>query len=577
MTAGESQSAWSGVRYAVIGTLAFWALAVALETIPADSIRPGMKGYGLSVFSGQKTERFQVEVIDVMHKVTPKGDLILCRLTGADLENTGVIAGMSGSPVYLEGKLAGAVAYAWGFSKEAIAGVTPIREMLELWQADQGRGSPRLHLEEKHRFGFSPLPVPVALSGYTPRLAELVDPCLDEFGLMPVAASGKTSTQTARADLDSVLVPGGAVGVVLTDGDVRMSAIGTLTHREGNRIVAFGHPMFLAGAIEMPFCAGVIHTVMPSLAVSFKLFSAAEPVGTITQDRMPGIAGVIGPVPEMVPVEVTLQSKSAQQNYRFRTMKHPVLASLLISIGLVNIVYSSEGALEELTLSSRMSVTIDDTVQFTVEHLFAGEDPGADLYHTTTAELRALLENRFRTPELTRVSFELNFTPGRNITRIASARLDRRVAKPGDTITVFLDLRDRQDNPAKQVLKVALPLTTPAGKLTLVIASRDSLQYRETMRAPGKAEPNSLAGILHFLESSGKENELVVAGFIPLAGITVGDKEFPAPPPSVRSVIMASAETGPVLATTESRLFEQSFLLDEVISGVYELTLEVRR
>lgn len=581
------------------------SFASAIETIPPDSIRPGMKGHGFSVFSGRNVERFEVEVIDVMPNITPHGDLILARLSGAGLDETGVIAGMSGSPVYLEGRLAGAVAYAWAFAKEPIAGITPIGEMLDIWQAPagarprpQGSGSgyvppggtlrsvARDPGSEMRSPGFGPVPIPVALSGYSPKLAELVRPALAGFGLVPLAAGGALADYSEEK-LDSLLVPGGAVGIALVDGDVRLSAIGTLTHREGRRVLAFGHPMFQAGAVELPMVAGVIHSVLPSLAVSFKLFSPSRPVGTVFQDRRPGIAGTIGPVPEMIPVRVTLNrsaaetaipwqnSPAAKDTYRYRVVRHPALAGIMTAIGLAEVMFSTEGTLEDMTLASEMRLTIEDTTVVTVRHRYAGEGPAAELYRRAAQELEAVLDNRFRAVELTGIEFKLDFTPGQQRCRIASCRLDRSFARPGDSVAVHITLKDRLGKETTERRSFRLPGTTPAGRLTVVVSSRDSLEQREATRSPSKSEPRTLAGLFRLLESRGSENEMVIAGYIPAEGIVLGDRELAAPPPSFRSLIAARHQ--PVGATSESKLFEKSFIMDKVLVGTCELTLEVRR
>ena len=564
-------------------SLLLFCLARAADVIQVDNIRPGMKGFGLTVFSGHKIERFEVEVLDVMHKIAPKCDLILCRLSGANLEKTGVIAGMSGSPVYLEvgathasPSLAGAVAYAWGFSKEPIAGVTPINEMLEIWQEKRPGTNSGIGLEKNRSTAFSPLPIPVALSGFTPGLADLIEPIMSKYGLVPIAASGR-ARETDSAGLDSLLIPGAAIGVGLIDGDVRMSGIGTLTYRQGQKILAFGHPMLQAGSVKMPLVGGVIHSILPSLSVSFKFFSPTIPIGTLTQDRLTGIAGTIGPVPEMTPVEVAINSRCTEDTYHFRVAKHPTLLPILIPVGLSDIIFSTEGKLEDMTLSSQMGITLDDTENITVHHVYTGEGLASRLFHNTSDELNALFEKRFPTPKLTRVVFKLKYVPGRKKLRIISARPDRLVAKPGDTITVAMVLEDYAGKKTNRIIKTVLPKTTPAGRLTLVISPWDSLQQREALRAPGVASPNTMKGLKKLLENTGRENELVVAGFIPKPGITMRDKELPAPPPSLRSTIMASGSTEPVLATNESPLFEQSFYFDAVISGTYELRLEVHR
>ncbi len=550
--------------------------ASAVGTIHPDDIRPGMKGYGLSVFRGQGVERFEVVVIDVMYDISPRRDMILARLTGMGLEESGIIAGMSGSPVYLDGRLAGAVAYGWAFSKEPIAGITPIGEMLELWEIDRAApgGSPRFSPAGPDGSGLSRLPVPLAVTGYSPRLARVVEPELTRYGFPVLAGAGVAGLS---AEVDSALVPGGAVGVVLIDGDVRMSVIGTLTHREGARILAFGHPMLEAGATEMPLCSGVIHTILPSFYESFKLFSTTGLVGTMTQDRLPGIGGVLGPAPAMLPVQVEIRSPAARTSYEFRVITHRAILPLLVAIGLVDIVLSTEGTYEPMTLRSDMTVAIEDTTRLTVSHIYAGDEPAAMLFQTLIGELYGMLNGRFRSPQLSGVSFSLDFEPGISYRRIVSARPDRRVVEPGDTVTLALTLRDPEEHETTRTVSIALPRTVPPGELLLAVAPPDTLLYRETMRAPALTEPKSLARYLELLARTGRENELVVAGYTRRPGLTIGNTELTAPPPSLRAVILGTEDEEPIQASMESPLFRYSFRFDEVLAGAHEIRLEVRR
>jgi hypothetical protein len=588
--------------------------AVALARIPVmtvDQLKPGMKGTGRSVFFGTEIKEFGVEVVDVMHQVWPRGDMILCRLSGQGLEESGVVAGMSGSPVYIDGKLVGAVAYAWSFAKQPLAGVTPAAQMLRIWDEQDRSGSPGGSRSGRSSgnsglAGLSALPLPVALSGLTPALAQVIEPALKEFDLSPVGAAG---TASSAAWDTSDLVPGAAVGVALIDGDVRLSGIGTLTCREGDRVLAFGHPMFQAGNVRMPMVGGVIHSVLPSVASSFKLFSATGPIGTINQDRLAGIGGEIGPVPEMLPVLATVSSPSGRDTYRFRIIELEDLAPVLAAVGLTDIVYQTEGNLEEMTLASRMTVhfrppaivnrqpSIANPVPFpgasaqianrqssivnpsdlVVEHRFSGTNPAADLFRTAKNELDLLFGNRFLPAPIAAIEFDLSFKPGRNLVYLLSARPNLASVRPGDTVRITLGLLDYRGDDSELVIAVAIPGPTPEGKLRVVIAPRDSLLVFEAMRAPARLEPGSFADLLELFSQTGRENELVIAGFSAKPGLTLGDKELPAPPPSLRSVLLNPRSDEPVTATGESPVFRQTFRLDRVVSGVARLDLEVKR
>jgi hypothetical protein len=560
----------------------------SIPTMPVDELKPGMKGYGRSVFFGTKIEEFGVEVVDVMHQVWPRGDLIICRLSGQGLEESGLVAGMSGSPVYIDGKLVGAVAYGWGFAKEPLAGVTPAAQMLRIWDEQdrsEGAGGSRSgRVSSANRLaGLSALPLPLALSGFTPALVELVGPALAEFDLGPLGAAGTASSASWDT---SCLVPGAAVGVALIDGDVRLSGIGTLTCRDGSRILGFGHPMLQAGSVRMPMVGGVIHSVLPSVANSFKLFSPTEPVGTVMQDRLAGISGDIGPVPEMLQVTAVVSSPSTLDTYRFRIIEQEDLAPLLVAVGLTDVVYQTEGNLEEATLASRMTIRLSSGAgrqlgrsadSLVVEHRFSGVNPAADLFRAVRNELDVLFGNRFLPAPIAAVRLDLDFVPGRNLAYLLSARPDKATVRPGDSVKVRLGLRDYRGDDSEQVVTVAIPEPTPEGRLRLIIAPRDSLLALEVVRAPGRFEPNSFPGLLELLSETGREDELVVAGFSARPGLTIAGKELPAPPPSLRSVLLNSPSDEPIVPTNESPVFRQTFRLDRVVSGVARLDLEVRR
>jgi hypothetical protein len=579
---------------AVVCALLFGpCLAAALTGIPimtVDQLKPGMKGTGRSVFFGTEVKEFGVEVVDVMRHVSPRGDLILCRLSGQGLEESGVIAGMSGSPVYIDGKLVGAVSYAWPFAKEPLAGVTPAAEMLRIW--DEPNHSESWGGSRSGRIsgggglvGLSALPLPVALSGFTPALAELVEPALKKFGFTPVAAAGGASAGAADT---SNLVPGSAVGVALVAGDVQISGIGTLTCRDGNRILAFGHPMLQAGNVRMPMVGGRIHSVVASVASSFKLFSPTAPLGTISQDRLAGVGGTIGPVPEMLPVTAVVSSPSGIDEYRFCVVKMEDLAPMLIAIGLTDVVYQTEGNLEEMTLDSRMTVHFSSTGPPTpdpcptspplvIQHRFTGINPAAGLFRSASNELDALFGNRFQSAPVAAVEFDINFSPGRDLVYLLSARPQLASVRPGDSVRVTLGLRDFRGNDSEAVITVGIPEPTPEGRLKIVIAPTDSLLALEVMRAPGRLEPASFAGLLELLSQTGRENELVAAGFSAQPGLTLAGKELPAPPPSLRSVLLNPRSDEQVMPTNESPVLRQTFNLGRVISGVARLDVEVKR
>ncbi len=508
-----------------------------------------------------------MEVIDVMRQVSPGADLILCRLSGAGLENSGVIAGMSGSPVYIDNKLIGAVAYAWEFAKEPIAGITPITEMLQIWELpSRGKGQ-NFGLS---RIGLNRLPLPVAISGLSPTLEEIISPVLASWGMKPCAitsAGGKSDT--------AQLVPGGVIGVALLDGDVRAAAVGTITHREGNRVIAFGHPFFLAGDVELPMTGGVIHSILPSIANSFKIFSPGAPVGTISQDRYCGIAGTIGVPAPMIPVTVRVISPVRQDTFNFRAARHEQLTPAFIPIGIADVALQTEGTLQDVTLKSRIRLVFAKGKETEIEHTFAGVNPIANLYEKTQAELKLIFENEFQPVELTRIDAELHFTASKNSAILLAAIPDRFRIKAGETLIVRLQLRDYRGEEIERSVTIPLPITTPSGPFTITISSRDEFLASECNRALASIKPSTMEQLLQLLAESGQEDELIVAGYSGKPGLTVGSRELPQAPPYLRQILSADIKGGKIQPTGSSLLFKIPVNLGRVITGSARLELEV--
>lgn len=365
------------------------------EYISTSEIKPGMEGYGLSVFQGTKVERFQVKVIGVIKKVLNGRDAILVRCSGPAMGKNNVVRGMSGSPIYLDGRLAGALSYGFDFSKEPIVGITPVADMLEVLSFDDRPGAtdrktsfrlpakvgaPNLNADFSNASGavalptssgsssaighMIPLMAPVSLAGYSPRAQEYLkdkfkdiglsvssgvsgalDPSLSNIkgsGLITNSSSStslSTASSVAAAEAGTVkLVPGGAVSVMLSTGDFSSSATGTATCIFGNKVIAFGHAFMDAGQVAFPMATAYVHEILPSLSVSFKLSSPLQVIGTIFADRPWSIGGEIGRYSELIPlnISVTDQTRHVKKVYQCQVVDHPEITPSLVTATLMS-------------------------------------------------------------------------------------------------------------------------------------------------------------------------------------------------------------------------------------------------
>jgi hypothetical protein len=353
--------------------------------IATDKIVPGMKGYGITVFEGTERERFEVEVLGVLKNVWPKGDIILVRAEHPTLSRTNIISGMSGSPVYIEGKLAGALAFSWYFAKEPIAGVTPIHEMLKIAEDEKGqkraqaagrpwpKGEPvaRVLLRgavaaerrqplakdfgpgpERKGFSLEPLATPVAVSGFSKNTLALLERNLGHLGLIFTQGdAGTAPAEQEETPKETALEPGAAVCIKFMEGDLSMSGVGTVTAKIGEQVLCLGHAFLGEGTVDLPMALAVVHTVMPRQDRSFKFFSALETVGRFTQDQRTGLLGRLGEEAKMFPVALQVKSELGEETYNVKVIDHPLMTPWLLSSVAYDVISGQRRVPLENTLS----------------------------------------------------------------------------------------------------------------------------------------------------------------------------------------------------------------------------------
>ena len=390
--------------------------------MPIDEIKPGMVGISRTVFEGAELSEFTVHIIGVLRNIQgPKRDLILARLEGGPLAKTGVAAGMSGSPVYVDGRLIGAVSYSIGsFPTEAIAGITPIEEMKDATAMTGRRTGEAARIElpitpeslaaalrqsyarlapfasrtaDVQSIGvpaaegaqlatmLRPIATPLLMSGFEPATVDLLTSIFKDAGFVPVAggaAAGRASAEE-RAALNGPLREGDAIGVALVGGDLEMGATGTVTHIDGDTVYGFGHPFFNLGPSELPLTRAYVYAMLPSLMSSFKISSMGDVIGTMRQDRATAIAGTLGPGPVTVPMTVTLRSSRGEtttsRTFKFQIGTDQTFTPLLSYITLYNTLTGYERGFGTATFALKGSAKVKGHTDVTFEDIFAGDAP----------------------------------------------------------------------------------------------------------------------------------------------------------------------------------------------------------
>jgi hypothetical protein len=597
--------------------LAFLCIAVSASLIaapdqaatfmPVDEVRPGMEGIGRTVFAGDQIEEFKVHIIGVLKNVTaPQHDLILARLEGGPLERTGVIQGMSGSPVYVNGRLLGAVSYALGsFPKEPLAGITPISEMVNAanisaparvagdlaltWPATPAQVFAALgRLSARAALGGAPpssLRVigPASLADLAPALRPIgaamvlggFDPQLDGELRRTLNATGapQQSRPAQNGSSSGPLRPGDAVGMALMRGDLEMGATGTVTHVDGNRVYAFGHPFLNMGPTTMPMTRARVVTVLPSLDSSMKIATLGPMIGTVSQDRSTGIAGTTGSNPPELDVAVTLKSdRAADRRMQFKVLHDQTLTPLFAYVAILNALAGFERQSGVLTVETSGEISFGAAGTVTVDDVFSGDTAASLAAAAATAAVGMAASNEFRPALAERMSVTLKVREIHEYTTIDRAWLDTVRPRAGATHTLNVLLRDYRGGTETVTIPVTLPTQT-TGPITLLVTDAPGLTSLEDRDVrPGR--PTNWQALLAKMNGVRRNNMIYVRLLTSSAGTVVAGETLPSLPASVRSVFDEdkTVATAPVAKSVVGS-WEQR--MNRMVRGSRELTLNV--
>ena len=583
-------------------TLALPGLAAAqpAEILPADRVVAGMKGYGLSdLGDGKGVQRFDVEILGTVKRFAPGQDMILGRVSGAGLEKSGIIAGMSGSPIYVDNKLVGALAYGWPFAKDPICGITPIQSMLDIRKAPPtppvpiaGAAVSTSALISSFRDGkftagldallspfrpapadaMAPLPLPLSFSG-TGIPGRLAERFAAAMGAMSVPTGG--SAKGASSAPASRLEPGSAIATVLLSGDMDIAATGTVTWVDGSSVLAFGHPFLSMGPVDMPMADAEVLTVLPSVYRSFKFAATGNVLGSISQDRSSGILGTFGAHANMVPIRVRLSSDDIPtQTFHFEVVHNAMLTPILAAMAIDNVLTTIEKRTGERTLVWKSSISTPDRVipwQTVFTGLAAREEAVASLALLTNY----LMANEFQDLTITGLDVDIRHSDRLQSARIVNVEADRGKVRPGDTVPVRVDLVDFRGSTRRVPLEVHIPENTPPGPVTVFIGDGAAATAYDLALYP--PDPRSLSQVLDFLARVRPPNSLNLLADRRAVGAVVGGEALAALPPSIGAVLLDRGPGGSGAPDLSSARLESETVEQPVpVTGSVHLRLEVQ-
>ena len=587
------------------------AASAATTTMPFSQVRKGMRGYGETVFDGTKLERFEVEITGVLQNIGPGQDLILAKVSGPVIDRAGVIAGMSGSPIYIDGKVIGALAYSWQFAKEAIAGITPIDEMLKIAQVDGVPGgaliaaTPRMSGGEflqamiQHKTaekfelmmsnlagaspasavaGARPIAVPLSMSSFSPDTLGRFSKYLDPMGFMPVPAGASSTSTTTNTSAAKEFAAGDAIGAVLLRGDFNVAATGTVTYIEGDLIYAFGHPFLDMGQVAFPMAKSEIVGVLPSLASSFKFANTGAVVGAFRQDRAVGIMGVMGETADMIPIDLDVDGSGPEQKYHVDVLRHAQLTPLILAMAADTVVAGAQRAAGERTVMLESEIRLKGFKDpITLREGWAGAQARQAIPSYLAVVAGYLMSNEFHAADIESVKIHFRHTDDIKIAKILEASLempDKGRVHPGDSVKVRAVLKPYRGEAFVDTFDVTIPDDQPAGAAYLLIGSGSVLNQVDFMLVP--PDPRSLDQVIAVLRRLRPSTELTLGLYEQTDGAVTAGVYLPNLPPTMRAIVSSDTSNGPQAPVRYHASQHLAHPLGYIVDGVVKIDLDVK-
>ena len=566
------------------------------QIMKVDDVRPGMKGIGYTVFQGTKPEPMGVEVLGVLRNLNgPKSDVVLVRLQGEKAEFTGVVAGMSGSPVYIDGKLLGAIAYRIGqFSKEPIAGVTPIEQMLEINEFDASvpsAGAPSSakplvatktstpgEQDATSSLGYAqylqPIDAPFVFNGFNEAAIKQFAPNFAAAGITPVMGVGSASNEKQPEPI----VPGSAVSAIMVRGDMDVAATCTVTYEDKDHLLACGHPLTQYGMVDMPMTKANVVATLASPLNAFKIVNTTEPVGAFVQDRHTGILGRFGREPQMIPVTLSIHGPSGPREYHYEVLNNAKLTPLMMMATVYNALMGMNQYGEETTYRMNGRIHVNGFSDVRMTNMFSPNDATPTAYAVAMAlgdHFGRIYDNPFEAPTVSGVNLEFDLERERHSAVLESVRTDVTEARPGDEITIEAVLRPYRGDRIVRRIPVRVPTSVPKGTLRILVSDAETID-RSRRGSAAMARHLDLHSTIELLNTEHLNDHLYVSLLEANPQATVEDKVMPAVPLSVMNVMEGMRATQEMVVLNESAVNESSTPVGYVVNGSQIISLSIK-
>ncbi len=583
------------------------------QFFPLSQLKDGMKGTARTVFRGTEAEEFNVEILGVLPDgIGPKQDLIIGKISGGEADRTRVFAGMSGSPVYINGKLLGAISYSFPFSKEAICGITPIEQMISIFEENREK-SPNAKSPRKFSFAelastewnpnfsnratvsssilaasgsnpalnalagqsFQPIATPLTFSGISQETLNQFAPELLKAGLLPVSAAGGGAkiSPLKKAD-ETTLVGGDSVSMQLSRGDISLSASGTVTFRDGEKVYAFGHPFLSLGSSDLPMSESSVVIVVPSLNNSFKLAVPNALVGSMTQDRATGVYGKLGQAPQMIPVKLNLQtSRNKTETLNLEVVRDETLTPLLVNIAIANAITAQERSFGDVTVEVDGEIKLKGQDSIQIKSRNAGAAAVRLASFSVVVPVANLLQSRFEDLDISEININISSVDGSKTADLERIEINKTEVRAGEELEIQAFIRTDTGRILTHKIPFKIPADTPTGTLKIEVGDGNSLQTKSPTQ---QFVPNNLADLVNKINEVKKNDRLYVQSYRVTKGAIIGSNELPNLPPSVLATLNTNKTAGGIKPLVETILVEKEIAPAEyLIRGQQNLEIEV--
>jgi hypothetical protein len=562
-----------------------------------SEIKPGMEGEGRTIFKGTTIESFRFKVLGILDKFVSDKNLIIAELYAPELNDGGVIAGMSGSPVYIGGRLIGSVSYGLtSFSRKPIAGITPIEDILKVSAApgptasveisdikiDFSRENAR-HVAEAIRNelsarmnfsparSFSPIKLFASSSGFSPESVSFLHGLF--VPLQSMAVGKEIDSKKLSADMFSVR-PADAVAIPLVRGDASYTATGTVTHVDGQKIYVFGHPFFNLGTVDFPLHKAEVISVIPSYESSFKLAATRNQVGAVRQDRFSGVLAELGQVPYMIPLKIFLKNRN--RSFNMEVVNHPLLTPALIYISLLNALQTEyqEFGFQSLRVSGKIFIENEENV--VLEDLFSGT-AAADEFSTLVMVINYfLMNNRERNVRIQKMDFEISGQEKLQKAELENVLVDKTSYLPDEPMAVDMKLKNEKGEAFSETITIKAPNLKPGSVFYLMVADAGEVTEFDTKAVKTTYFPSDLGGLIRAINNIRKNSRLYLKVFVPAQGVFIRGFEYSYLPSSVGNVLLYNSLAKDQANMAISTVAEYQYEVPAVVSGKKFFKLRIK-